>query len=33
MEMDIADIKGKFGATYDEGIAEMIEYAKSIGRW
>ena len=33
MEMDIADIRSKFGSAYDDGIKEMIEYAKSIRRW
>jgi len=33
IEMDIADIRSKFGSAYDEGISTMIDYAKSIGRW
>lgn len=33
IEMDIADIRAKFGSTYDDGIAEMVDYAKRIGRW
>jgi hypothetical protein len=33
IEMDIADIRGRFGSAYDEGIREMVAYAKSIGRW
>ncbi len=33
MEMDIADIRSKFGSAYEEGITEMIRYARGIGRY
>ena len=33
IEMDIADIRAKFGSKYDDGIAEMVDYAKQTGRW
>ncbi len=31
MQMDIDDIRDKFGSKYDDAIAEMKEYAKSKG--
>ena len=33
IQMDINDIRNKFGNKYDEGIKQMIEYAKQIGWW
>ena len=33
IEMDIADVRSKFGSKYDAPIDEMISYAKSIGKW
>jgi hypothetical protein len=33
MEMDIADIRSKFGTKYDSAISEAIDYAKTIGKW
>lgn len=33
IQMDIDDIHEKFGSKYDEAIAEMLEYAESIGWW
>ena len=31
IDMDIADIRSKFGNKYDDAIEEMVAYAKSIG--
>jgi len=31
MEKEVADVRRVAGAKYDEAIAEMLEYAKSIG--
>lgn len=33
IQMDIDDIRSKFGDKYDDAINEMLEYAKSIGWW
>lgn len=33
IQMDIDDIRSKFGNKYDDGIAEMLKYAESIGWW
>ena len=33
IQMDIDDIHSKFGDKYDDAIAEMLEYAQSIGWW
>ena len=32
MEMDIRDVKRKFGSKYNKGMEEMIEYAKARGQ-
>ena len=31
MEMDIKDVKRKFGTKYNQGMREMIDYAKDKG--
>lgn len=33
LQMDIEDIKSKFGTKYDEGIKQMLEYYKTIPSW
>lgn len=33
LQMDIDDIRYKFGTKYDEGIRQMLEYYKTIPRW
>lgn len=33
LQMDIDDIRRKFGKKYDEGIKQMLEYYKTIPRW
>jgi hypothetical protein len=33
LQMDIDDIRSKFGKKYDEGIRQMLEYYKTIPRW
>ncbi len=33
IQMDIDDIRSKFGHKYDEAIRQMLEYAESIGWW
>ncbi len=33
LQMDIDDIRSKFGSKYDEGIKQMLEYYRTIPRW
>lgn len=34
VQMDIDDLRSKFGSQYDEGIQQMLEYVETIrDRW
>lgn len=33
LQMDIDDIRCKFGSKYDEGIKQMLEYYNKIPQW